>query len=111
MGRRRKGKRKGTGPAISGPFAGTYWHLRRLAGTQRLFVLFEGEPAAPRLTFFDTTRGVALLTYWPRSRLWSYADRPGRGGRCDEHDAIVAVAVRRAGQRRKSDKSHFGTPA
>jgi hypothetical protein len=112
MSRRKKGKRKrkDTETPVTGPFAGTYWHLRRQAKARELFVLFDGEPAAPRLTFFDTTWGMALLLYWPKSRLWAYADRPGRGGRCDEHADIILVAVRLAGQRRKSDKSQFETP-
>jgi hypothetical protein len=113
MSRRKKAKGKGshTTPAVSGPFAGTYWHLRRMARSRDLFVLFDGAPEAPRLTFFDTARGLALLKYWPKSQLWGYADRPGRGGRCGEHADVIGVAVRRAGQRLKSDKSQFGTPA
>jgi hypothetical protein len=109
--KKRKRKRKDGGPAVSGPFAGTYWHLRRLLEARRLFVLFDGEPAAPRLTFFDTIRGEALLNYWPKTRLWAYADRPGRGGRCNDHADIINVAVRRAGQRQKRDLSQFGAPA
>jgi hypothetical protein len=102
--KRGKGRHKAGAPVVSGPFAGTYWHLRRLAGVRRLFILFDGEPAAPRLTVFDTARGVALVDYWPKSRLWSYADRPGRGGQCEEHADVIAVAV----QVQKADKSQFG---
>jgi hypothetical protein len=111
MRRHKKGKRKKTEPAVSGPFAGTYWHLRRLAEKRRLFILFDGAPEGPRLTLFDTTRGTALLDYWPKSRLWAYADRPWRGGRCSEHADVIAVAVRRAGQGRELDQSEFGAPA
>ncbi len=107
--KKRKGKK--STPTVSGPFAGTYWHLRRLAETRRLFVLFDGDPAAPRLTFFDAIRGMALLDYWPKSRVWSYSNRAGRGGGCRQHDDIIAVAVGRAGQRSKADKSQFGMPA
>src|SRR5215831_16470806 len=105
MGRYRKGKRRGkrAAPTVSGPFAAAYWRLRRLARKRGLFVLFDGDPAAPRFTFFDITRGVAQLDYWPQSRLWAYADRPGCGGRCDEHDDIIAVAVRLAGPRERTD--------
>jgi hypothetical protein len=113
MSRRKKGrrKRKDAGPTVSGPFAGTYRHLRRQAERRGLFVLFDGTSVTPRLTFFDTTRGVAILDYWPRTRLWSYADRLGRGGRCDEHADVIAVAVRRAGQRENSTKVEFRTEA
>ena len=113
MSKRKKAKGKGshTTLAVSGPFAGTYWHLRRLARGRNLFVLFDGAPEAPRLTFFDTSRGLALLNYWPKAQFWAYADRPGRGGRCAEHADVIALAVRRAGQRQKSDKSQSGAPA
>src|SRR5436309_688257 len=66
--RKRKGlKRPQAEPTVCGPFAGTYWRLRRLAKARRLFVLFDGDPESPRLTFFDTAQGVALLDYWPNS--------------------------------------------
>jgi hypothetical protein len=113
MGRHRKSKHSGKRavPIISGPFAAAYWRLRRRARKRGLFVLFDGDPAAPRFTFFDTTLGVALLDYWPKSGVWAYAARPGRGGRCDNHDEIIAVAVRLAGScgaagGNKSDLSH-----
>jgi len=112
--RKRKRKQKGIEPTVTGPFSGTYWHLRRLARGLNLFVLFDGNPAAPRLTFFDTTRGMPLLNYWPKSGLWAYADRPGRGGRCNEHGDSLAVAQRLAGSigaaDRNWDKSQFGAP-
>jgi hypothetical protein len=104
--KRRKSERE-SAPVVSGPFAATYWHLRRLVRRRTLFVLFDGDPQAPRLTFFDTTRGLALLDYWPCSRLWAYADRPGCRGKCKAHAEILAVAVRRAGQCRKADKSQL----
>jgi hypothetical protein len=114
MSKRKKGRHKKRGPTVSGPWASTYWHLRRLASDRNLFVLFDGEPAAPRITIFDTIRGMALLDYWPKSHLWSYADRPGRGGQCAEHGDIIALAVRIAGTRGRADRdnsdlSHFGT--
>jgi hypothetical protein len=114
MGRRNKckGERKKNEPTVSGPFAETYWHLRRLARRRDLFILFDGDPEAPRFTFFDTTHGMPLLDYWPKSRRWAYANRPECAGLCDEHD-IIAVAARLAGarrsaSRRKADLSQFG---
>jgi hypothetical protein len=113
MSKHKKGKRKKVEPAVSGPFAGIYWHLRRLARRRRLFVLFDGDQAAPRLTFFDTVRGVALLDYWPASKVWAYAGRPGRGGHCQEHADVIAVAGQVAGAGReatglRSNSSQFG---
>lgn len=101
MGRHKKGNRarKKGEPTVRGPFAEVYWRLRRLAGKKKLFVLFDGAPGAPRLTIYETSRSEELLDYEPRSRLWAHAGRPWRGGRCDEHDDIIAVAVRLAGSR------------
>jgi hypothetical protein len=118
MGRHKKGhrQRKKGEPTVSGPFVEVYGHLRRLVRKKRLFILFDGDPAAPRLTFFETTQGAEVLDYWPGSRLWAYPGRPWRGGRCDEHDDVIAVAVRLAGSlgaagSRNSDLSQFGMPA
>jgi hypothetical protein len=109
--KRCKRRRRNGEPAVSGPFAETYWRLRRLARARRLFVLFDGDPAAPRLTFFDAIGGMPLLDYWPKSCLWACADRPRRGGKCKELTDILAVALRLAGQRQKSDKSQSGAEA
>ena len=114
MSRHKKGKRKKVEPAVSEPFAGIYWHLRRLARRRRLFVLFDRDQTAPRLTFFDTVRGVAILDYWPASKVWAYAARPGRGGHCQDHADVIAVAgqVAGAGRKaagRKTNQSQFGS--
>ena len=85
MGRHKKREGKTTDQDVSGPWAGIYRELDRLARACNLFVLFDGEPAAPRLTLFETTRGGALLDYRPDSRTWVHASRPGLGGRCGEH--------------------------
>jgi DNA invertase Pin-like site-specific DNA recombinase len=74
--KRRTRKRRNGEAAVSGPFAETYWRLRRLARARRLFVLFDGDPAAPQLTFFDTIRGMPLLDYWPSSCIWAHSIRP-----------------------------------
>ncbi len=101
MGKKMKGRRAAVKrqPAVSGPFAGLYWQLRRLARNRRLFVLFDGAPRAPRLTFFDTTTGRAVLDYWPGSRLWAPSNRPGRGGRCYGGAEAVELAARLAAAR------------
>ena len=84
MRKHRKGKKNIAEPAVGSPFAGAYWHLQRLAKRRRLFVLFDGDSRAPRLTFFETIWGVALLDCWPMSRLWAYVPPPAhskkRGG-------------------------------
>ncbi len=97
MTKRRKGKHTKGEQTVSGPFAPMFWRLRRLGQKHGLFVLFEGDPVAPKLTFFDTTRGVALINYWPKSRLWGHASRQWRGGRCNQHEDILDVAKRAAG--------------
>jgi hypothetical protein len=63
MGRHKKRRRRKDKPTVSGPFAGLYWHQRQLARRHGLFILFDGNPKAPRLTFFEMNAGLALLNY------------------------------------------------
>jgi hypothetical protein len=56
-GARLTGERKKGAPAFCGPCAGTYRRPGRLARGRNLFVLFDGCPAAPRLTFFAARGG------------------------------------------------------
>jgi hypothetical protein len=108
--KQRRRKRDCTGPAVSGPFARAYWHLRRLARRRGLFVLFDGDPASPRLTFYDAVLGVVLVVFWPSTRRWAFADRPARGGTCQGHEDVLNVARRAAGAARAAACGRVSRP-
>ncbi len=99
MGKKRKSKGKGrtTEPVVSGPFTGVFWRLQQIARTKGLYFLMEGDPKAPFFRVYESTCGNVLLSYWPKTRTYSFAGKNRRGGRCERHNDIIDVARTAAG--------------